>query len=134
MVVFGVWLALAGGVALLAGLAGTRRRHRLRDKGQTAWAMVLPVPADSDNPSSGSAQVSVQFALDDGRVIERRHARPVRRSAALRPGEQVLIWYDPADPADVVVYGSDGRWSDRAFLTAGALFVIVGVTLAGVVR
>jgi len=66
-------------------------------------------------------------------VIERRHVRPARRSAALSPGERVLIWYDPADPGDVLVYGSDGRWSDWLFLTAGALLVIVGVLLTWVV-
>ena len=59
-------------------------------------------------------------ALDDGRVIERVQPRTVRRSAASRPGERVLVWYDPADPADILVYGRDGRWSDRAFLTVGA--------------
>jgi len=133
MVVFGAWLALAGAITIVAGLGGARRRHRLRSRGLTAWAMVLPTPTDPDDRVSGSAPVSVQFALDDGRVIERRHARPARRSAALSPGERVLIWYDPADPGDVLVYGSDGRWSDWLFLTAGALLVIVGVLLTWVV-
>ena len=134
MVVFGVWLALGGAMAVVAGLGGARRRRRLRSSGLTTWAMVLPTPTEPDDPSRSSAPVSVQFALDDGRVIERRHARPIRRSAALSPGERVLIWYDPADPGDVVIYGSDGRWSDRAFLVAGALFVLVGVAMAGIVR
>ena len=133
MVVLGVWLALAGAIAIAAGLGGARRRQRLHTKGVTAWAMVVPTPTDPDDPARGSAPVSVQFALDDGRVIERRHARPARRSAALSPGERVLIWYDPADPGDVLVYGSDGRWSDWLFLTAGALLVIVGVLLTWVV-
>jgi Protein of unknown function (DUF3592)/Mu transposase, C-terminal len=134
VVVFGVWLALAGGVALVAGLAGALRRRRLRARGLTSWAMVLPTPVEADDSGNGSAPLSVQFAVDDGRVIERRHARPMRGSAALNPGQRVLVWYDPADPGDVLVYGSDGRWSDRAFLAAGAFFVIIGVILAGAVR
>jgi hypothetical protein len=131
MVVFGVWFLLAGGVALLAGLAGFRRRRRLKATGHTAWAMVLPTPSDAAGGGAGSSGISVQFALEDGRVIEHAHARPVRRSAARRPGERVLVWYDPSDPSDVLVYGSGGAWSDRAFLAVGAVLVIVGAVFAG---
>lgn len=131
MVVYGVWLLLAGSVALLAGVAGARRRRRLRASGHTAWAMVLPTPSDTDEAAAGSSGVSVQFALDDGRVIERGQPRAVRRSAAWRPGERVLVWYDLAEPGDILVYGRDGRWSDRAFLTVGAALVIVGAVFAG---
>jgi hypothetical protein len=134
MVVFGVWLAVAGAIAVVAGLAGARRRRRLQDSGLTAWAMVLPTPSDAGEQEPWAAQVNVQFALEDGRVIERAHGRPVRRSAALKPGERVLVWYDPEDPADVLIYGRDGRWSDRTFLAAGALFVVIGVALTGLLR
>ena len=126
MVVFAAWLALAGLIAGLAGLGGVRRRRRLRSCGLTAWAMVLPTPSELDEDRRGPG-VSVQFALDDGRVIERAHGRRARRSAALQPGERVLVWYDPADPGDVLVYGSDSRWSDRTFLAVGAALIAVGV-------
>jgi hypothetical protein len=43
----------------------------------------------------------------------------------------VLVWYDPADPGDVIVYGSDGRWSDRLFIAAGSVAVVAGTILAG---
>jgi hypothetical protein len=130
MVLFGAWLALAGAIALLAGVAGARRRRRLRSGGRTAWAMVLPTPSAPEDDQHGAPGLSVQFALDDGRVIERAHGRPARTSPAPHPGERVLVWYDPADPGDVLVYGSDGRWSDRAFLAVGLVLVIVGVVLA----
>jgi hypothetical protein len=130
MVVYGVWLALSGGIAWLAGLAGARRRRRLRSSGRIAWAMVLPTPSARDEAAPGRPGISVQFALDDGRVIERAHGRRARRSAALRPGQRVLVWYDPEDPGDVLVYGSDGRWSDRTFLAVGLVLVVVGVLLA----
>jgi hypothetical protein len=67
--------------------------------------MVVPTPADT---AVGAWGVSVQSALDDGRVIERVHARPVRRSAAGRPGQRVLVWYDPADRPMYSFYGSNG--------------------------
>ena len=131
MVVYGVWFLLAGGIALLAGLAGARRRRRLRAGGKTAWAMVLPTPSETGEAGERFSGVSVQFALDDGRVIERVQARPVRRSGSWGPGERVLVWYDPADPSDVLIYGSDGVWSDRAFLAVGAVLVAVGAVFAG---
>ena len=131
MVVYGVWFLLAGGIALLAGLAGVRRRHRLKAGGHTAWAMVLPTPSDTAESGGGPSGVSVQFALDDGRVIERAHARQVRKSAARHPGERVLVWYDPSDPSDVLVSGAGGAWSDRVFLVLGAVLVVVGAAFAG---
>ncbi len=80
--------------------------------------------------AAGRLAFPSSLSLDDGRIIERAHRRPVRRSAALRPGERVLVWYDPADPGDVLVYGPDGRWSDRIFLALGLLLGAVGVVLA----
>jgi hypothetical protein len=130
MVAFGVWLALAGGIAWLAGLAGARRRRRLRSGGLTAWAMVLPTPSAPEEAGLGRPGISVQFALDDGRIIERAHCRPARRSAALQPGQRVLVWYDPDDPGDVLVYGSDGRWSDWTFLALGLMLIVAGVVIA----
>jgi hypothetical protein len=35
----------------------------------------------------------------------------------------VLIWYDPTDPDDILIYGRWGHAADRAFLAAGTLLV-----------
>ena len=45
------------------------------------------------------------------------------------PGERVLVWYDPADPLDVLVQGYEGRVSDMAFVIAGALLVAAGAVI-----
>lgn len=129
MVVFAAWIGLAGLIALLTSLGGARRRRRLRSGGLTAWAMVVPTPSEHDGGWRGQPGVSVQFALADGRVIELAHGRRARRSAALQPGERVLVWYDPADPGDVLIYGSDSRWSDRTFLGVGAALIAAGVVM-----
>jgi hypothetical protein len=71
----------------------------------------------------------LQYTLADGRVMERA-APAARKSAALEPGQRVLIWYDPEDPDDVLVYGHWGRASDRALLAAGAICVLAGLGLA----
>ena len=60
-VAVGAWIVLAGVVAALPALGAVSRRRR----------------------------VSVQFALDDGRIVERPCPRPARKSFALIPGEKV---------------------------------------------
>lgn len=42
----------------------------------------------------------------------------------------MLVWYDPEDPQDILVYGREGRFIDRAFLTAGLIFVLIGAGIA----
>jgi hypothetical protein len=136
-ILLGVWLALAGGVAALAGLAGASRRRRLRGRGLTAWATIVPTPGEPGErdefgePASGlPRQLSLQFALEDGRIIERPYARPSRHRGELAPGCKVLVWYDAADPGDVLVFSRDGRWSDRSFAATGALLIVAGASLA----
>ena len=43
----------------------------------------------------------------------------------------MLIWYDPADPQDVLVYGHQGRASDLAFIIVGAA-LILGAAVIGI--
>ncbi len=42
----------------------------------------------------------------------------------------MLVWYDPADPQDVLVYGREGRIANRLFLAAGLLFLVIGAGIA----
>jgi hypothetical protein len=125
-ILIGLWFAFAGGVAALAALTARGRVRRLRRSGRTAWAMIVPSPA-----SPGQARRKlIQYPLEDGQVIERLCPRPLRRAAAPAAGQQVLVWYDPADPTDVLVNGWDGRYSDLAFLAVGLFFIVVGMALA----
>jgi hypothetical protein len=130
-VVIGVWLVLSGLVEVLPWLGGVSRRHRLRGAGRTAWAIVVPeVPGPGEDGPLPARRVSVQFTLDDGRIIERPGPRSVRKSSALNPGQKVLVWYDPADPGDILVYGRDGRVSDEVFLLIGLVLLAVGLVVA----
>ena len=126
LILEGVLLALGGAVAGLAGLTGLARNRRLRRDGLTAWATIVPALRGDDEPE----RISVQFALADGRVIERSGGRRPGRATALVPGQKVLVWYDPADPDDVLTYRRAGRRSDWMFLAAGLLLIVVGAVIA----
>jgi hypothetical protein len=131
LILFGIWVAVAGGVAALAGLSGLRRVRRLRRDGVTAWALTVPEPVPAGQPPAEPAgRVMLRYTLADGRVIERPGPVPRWRSGTPHPGDKVLIWYDPADPDDVLVYGRWGRTADRVFLTAGLLLIAAGTAIA----
>jgi hypothetical protein len=134
-IAIGVWFALAGGLAALVGLSGMRRARRLRRDGLSAWAMAVPPPVSAGEDSGGSSRrILIQYALPDGRVLERISPEPIRRAAALHPGEKVLVWYDPQDPSDVLVYGREGRLSDRTFVAVGALLMLAGAGSAAFIH
>jgi len=131
LILFGAWVAVAGGVAALAGLAGLHRVRRLRRDGVTAWALAVPGPEPAgQQPTDPDRRVRLRYTLCDGRVVERIGPVPDRRSGAPRPGDKVLIWYDPADPDDALVFGRWGRAGDRAFLIVGLLLILAGTVIA----
>jgi hypothetical protein len=128
LVVIGVWFALAGGLAALAGLTARRRARRLRRGGSPVWAVALPRLASGAEEAGGSpGRTVIQYTLADGRVVERVSPGSAGKAAMLRPGQKVLVWYDPEDPQDVLVYGREGKAADLAFVIAGALFIVIGV-------
>jgi Protein of unknown function (DUF3592)/Mu transposase, C-terminal len=131
LIVIGVLFALAGGVAVLAGLSGMGRARRLRRTGMSAWATTVPsmVPA-GERADGSSRRTLIQYALPDGRVIEQISPGAARKAASMGPGQKVLVWYDPADPQDVLVYGREGRHADWAFTAAGGLVILAGAGIA----
>jgi len=128
-VVIGLCLALPGGVAALAGFTARRRVLRLRRSGEPAWAMIVPLPTAPDEQRSPRRNL-IQYPLADGRVIEQLCPRPIRKAAWPAVGQKVPVWYDRADPTDVLINGWDGRYADRAFLAVGVFFVVVGLGIA----
>ncbi len=130
-ILVGVLVALPGGLAALAGLSAMHRTRRLRRGGVSTWAMAVPSPAAANEQGNGSAhRTLIQYQLTDGRVLEQICPRSAGKAASLLPGQRVLIWYDPGDPQDVVVYGREGRRADSAFVLVGALFMLVGTGIA----
>ena len=76
LIVIGVWFALAGGVAALAGLTGMRRARRLRRGGSPVGAVALPGPVSvGEEPGGSPGRTVIQYTLADGRVVERPSPR-----------------------------------------------------------
>jgi hypothetical protein len=117
--VVGIWIGLAGAVPLLAGLAGMRRDRRLRRGGVKAWAVAERLPGEQH-------LMALRYTLPDQRALVKV---VTGKAAALLPGERVLIWYDPADPGDVLVYGRQRRVPGLALLVTGVLFVAGGAVI-----
>ena len=131
MIVFGVWLVLAGALALLAGLSARARVRRLRRHGLTTWGLTVTAPEADEPQPAGAHRTRVQYRLADGQVLERIVPAAGFRAARLQAGQKVLVWYDPEDPGDILVYGRWGRAADWAFVATGAFLVLIGLWLAG---
>jgi hypothetical protein len=99
-------------------------------------AVAPPVAQDA---ADGTAQAQrtrtlIQFSLADGRVIEQGYPGSLRNARRLKPGQQVVVWYDPEDPRDVLVYGRSTRVADSAFMAAGTFFILAGLLIAALGR
>ena len=131
LTVIGILVAVPGGLAVLAGATAMHRVRRLRRAGVATWALTLAPATPGDWQSAGTPhELLIQYTLTDGRVFERTTLAAAGRKAPLTPGQKVLVWYDPQDPGDILVYGRWGRFADRAFVAVGTLFVLIGGWLA----
>jgi Protein of unknown function (DUF3592) len=118
-------MAITGVPAVIVGLFARRRTRQLRRDGVRVWAVAMHRPRDD-----GGQLVTLQYRLADGRVVEESAPPRARRRAPLLPGNKVLIWYDPADPAEILVYGREGRVADMAFVVVGAILALAGTVIA----
>jgi hypothetical protein len=93
--------------------------------------MAVRPPATPDQEPGGSGgPLLIRYTLADGRVMERITPQPARKQPGLRAGQPVLVWYNPEDPDEVLVYGRETRAADRGFLIAGVIFMLLGAGLA----
>ncbi|GGU70499.1 hypothetical protein GCM10010211_40210 [Streptomyces albospinus] len=123
--------AFGGLVAALAGAYGLRQTRRLTRAGVRAQALVKISPGRAAGEPAPPRPL-LQFATEDGRVMEIVCPVPSTRRHPLRDGDQVSVAYDPADPRTAVVHGRERLALERAFLTAGTAIVALALGLLAV--
>ena len=64
--VIGIWFALAGGLAALAGLTGMRQTRQLRRRGVTAWATAIPPVSADERPGGLPHRTAIRYGLPTG--------------------------------------------------------------------
>ncbi len=115
-------------LAVLAGSYGLRQARRLRRTGIRVQALVKhPARRPSDEPTR--PRPLLQFATDDGRVLEIVSPVAPTRGCPLDEGDHVLVRYDPADPRTVVVHGRERLGLERAFVGGGAGVLLLSLAL-----
>lgn len=93
-------------------------------------AVARPAAEDEAQRSPRAQRTLIQFSLTDGQVFEQGYPGSLRKARRVKPGQQILVWYDPQDPQDVLVYGRSTRLADAAFVAAGMFFILVGLLIA----
>lgn len=123
----GAVIVLGGALSLIAGVTDRRRVRRIRAGGETAWATIVPAPKHPEYEPSAYRPL-LRFRTADGRPVEVFSPRPPSRRRPLTEGRKILVYFDPADPAQVVMHGGRDR-ADLAFIALGAA-AIVGAVVA----
>jgi hypothetical protein len=120
--------AFGGMLAVLVGAYELREARRASRTGVRVEALVKRRPGEAPEESPPPRPV-FQFVTEDDRVMEVVCPAPSTRRQPLRPGGNVLVSYDPADPRNVVVHGRERLGPERAFIAGGALVVLISVVL-----
>jgi hypothetical protein len=131
LVITGLVLALGGALAAIAGLTDMRRMRRLRRSGVKEWATVVHPAAQPPRRGDdlGPLPAMLRYSIADGRVAEQVFPRS-GEADTLDRDQKILVWYDPADPSDVLVYRRHGDRASVVFLAAGCALVAAGLAIA----
>ena len=98
------WMKLA----LIFGVLGAAIAWMLIDAGKRearmtakATAVVTEVDLQRDTESSSLDETRLRYRFDaGGRSVESADALPGDRTSEMKPGRQVTVCYNPADPAE----------------------------------
>ena len=125
MVVLGVIMIFGGLLSLGAGVADRRARRRIRKSGVAVWATAVSAPTSREDSPSAYRPL-LRFTTEDGRAVEAFSPVAPTASRPLADGQRVLVHYDPADPAQVVVHGT-GPYSEVFFILLGAVAIAAAI-------
>ncbi|MFB7629937.1 DUF3592 domain-containing protein [Streptomyces sp. NPDC056149] len=126
---------IAGAVSVMAfgsvfggaGAGSLYKRRSLRRNGSRTSGTVIRLDRSSSGEGT-SYHPAVQYRTDDGQLVETRSSFGTSRSARLRPGTPVAVFYDPAKPQRMAIDGYAGG-SALAFCVFGAVTFAGGALL-----
>lgn len=114
---------LMGGLLLIYGFGSRMDRDDLGRKAHTEGTVVK-----SEHPYVGPVEgcpvITVGYTPSQGQTLQLQVS-----ACGLRPGDQVRVVYDPADPGHAAI---DSRVSDNTAIVVGLGLAVVG--LAGLAR
>lgn len=118
MALFGAWLMLPTAV---------RKSRLTRTEGRIVATSTRDTPRNVEGPSSTLYYATVEFTALDGQPVQTRWQNPMSFKPG-KPGDPVVVFYDPRDPRRISVENGMTRISCRI---AGAFFIIVGLFYMG---
>jgi hypothetical protein len=132
---FGVLFALVGAVFVVIGTRGARRSRAFERGAQRAPGVLSDLRHERVGPAGDSSWITipvVRFTLPDGRTVE-TEARMGAAPGFNRPGAEITVLYDPADPRRARVdarLAGQGALVGGCMASLGAVFVVVGIAVA----
>jgi hypothetical protein len=131
----GVLFALLGGVFVAIGTRGARASREFERVARRAPGVLTDIRYERiGTPGEGSmhAVPVVRFTLPDGRTVQ-TEARMGATPGFNKPGKEITVLYDPADPrrarVDARMAGA-GALAGGCMASLGLIFVVVGIALA----
>lgn len=121
------WIFLAvGGVFLLLTYRHHQKGQRLRTQGLHAVGTVLRLEESSSDEHPHPLHPVVQFVTVHHEIIERRHYYG-QYPPQYHVGQQIDVFYDPADPGSYVL-GTQQRGPEFwVSLGLGSIFALIGL-------
>jgi hypothetical protein len=126
----GTWIGGAvvgfGGLLLLLSAVTAVQQKRLEQRGRRIRGRVVDVFVTKERRGSMHRPI-FEFTAADGRVVRRQSAfgsgTPTHRA-----GDEVDLWYDPANPEKADIMG-EGRWFSILVAIIGGVFAGVGALI-----
>jgi hypothetical protein len=131
----GLLFAAIGAVFVAIGTSSARASREFERVAQRAQGELVDIRYESiGTPGEGSmhAVPTVRFTLPDGRVVQ-TEARMGTTPGFNRPGKEITVLYDPADPrrarVDAKMAGA-GSLVGGCMASMGLMFVATGIAVA----
>ena len=124
-----VFAGLGGMIVMFATWEGLRRRRRERT-GQQVRAKVVEIIVERILGRGGSGDMHFpvfEFVAADGRSV-RRQSTFGNGTPEHCVGDEIVVWYDPADPEQCDIVG-EGRGFALVLGLLGFIFLAVGASI-----